>query len=101
MKLPSFNINTFPFLLVSDETHVYLYNIKEESQQTFIQANIVSKGGFVKVGKKAFEFHFVSSEKLNDKEGIMSHHYYSFRDDLISVMEINGQMPNANLQENL
>ena len=101
--LPFYDPQRFPLVLaIGAGNDFYVVNIKDMSMQTLIKANHRVEQGFcIKVGEKAFDFHFSSVQQEDDKKKYDFHYVLSFKDDVVTVMERTGQLPNLGLEENV
>ena len=94
--LPFYDAERFPFAMVrGKERDFFVVNLKEMTSQVLIRADHDQMQGFcVKIGDRAFAFHFCS--KMLEEDGKKSyeyHHLLRFTDDAISIMERCGQLP--------
>ena len=101
IPLPFYDQERFPFLMSrGDENDFFVINTKDGTMQTLVKANHGYKQGFcIKVGEKAFDFHFCSMQEEDDKKEYEFHYVLSFKEDVITVMERTGQLPLTSLEE--
>ena len=70
-----------------------MLNIKEQTFEKMLEARV--KNGFcIQTGDQAFDFHFSSSKKEEDKLIYNYHHRLQFRHNFIAIMKL-GEMPFA------
>jgi len=68
--------------------------------QTLVKANNRgNQGFFIKVGERAFDFHFCSKKEEDDKKTYENYHVLQFKDDAMSFMERCGQLPFKSLED--
>ena len=74
--LPFYDPQRFPLVLARGyENDFFVVNIKDMSMQTLVKADHGEKQGFcIKVGEKAFDFHFCSMQEEDDKKKYEFHY---------------------------
>ena len=83
--LPNFDIDTYPFMLVTGKTTISLLNLKTGKLEPIIKGSAqTSKGSqpafFVQL-KNGFEVHFTSRASLEAKQYEYNYHCLHFKED--------------------
>ena len=70
ITLPFYDKERYPFLMSrGDKNDFFVINTKDGTVQTLVKAEHLGKQGFcIKVGERAFDFHFCSVKEEDDKK---------------------------------
>ena len=70
-KLPFFDYEKFPFLMVRDTySNFYLANVREFTTQVLVRTSQKRQGFCIQMGKDGFDFHFTTVEEESKTETV-------------------------------
>ena len=103
--LPYFDLEKFPFMMVTGKSNFSLLNIRTGKLEAIIKGSSqTSKGSqpafFVKL-KNGFELHFTTRASLQTKQYDYSYHCLHFKEDFVQILTDYGTLPFDSVQRPL
>ena len=84
IKVPQFNMEQLPFVIIRDYDGYNLVNIKTCAKpQLLVKANVYEQGFCISSEQDSFDFHFTHILTEDDKSEYEVHSRFCFRSDLI------------------
>ena len=101
--LPDFDLDTFPFLVVSGRESFNLVNLKVRQMQILVQAPCKNHGAqeafFFRKEGYGFTMHFCTKERTSENKDLHNWHSMPFKSDIIQKLKDFGCLPPSSLDE--